>query len=216
MKMNKIAFAIAAAILAPAALAVPITGLVNTGADVANNARDLKYALSVTNGSTAAGTHGYAADQVGFPDADAWIGGNTGISKWLTPFSDEAQSLDPQQNGVYVWTLKFDLTGFDTSVGFLEGRWAADNFGSVWLNGEQIGVAAGYNSWSTFYASNYLFNSGENTLEFKVTNLSQTSGNPTGLRVEFTASEVPEPESYALLLGSLGILGAISRRRQAK
>lgn len=213
MKMNKIAFAVAAALLAPAAFAVPINGLINTGVGVANNAQDTNYALTVTNGTTVAGAFGYAADQVDFPDGGPWIGGNTGVSKWLTPFQNEAQTLDPVKNGVYVWTLTFDLTGYDTSVGFIQGRWAADNFGSVWLNGEQIGVSAGFDTWSGFYASNYLFNSGVNTLEFKVTNLALASGNPTGVRVEFTGSEVPEPESYALLLGSLGVLGAIARRR---
>jgi hypothetical protein len=213
MKMNKIAFAVIAAFLAPAALAVPISGLINTGVGAANNAQDLNYALTVTNGTTVAGAHGYAADQVDFPDGGPWIGGNTGVSKWLTPFQDETQSFDPVKNGVYVWTLTFDLTGFDTSVGYLQGRWAADNFGSVWLNGEQIGVSAGFANWAGFYANNLLFNSGINTLQFVVTNTAQNGGNPTGLRVEFTGSEVPEPESYALLLGSLGVLGAISRRR---
>lgn len=212
MKMSKIAAALMATVIAPIAMAVPITGLVNTGAGVADNAQDTNYSLTVTNGNTVAGTHGYAADQVGWPDASPWIGSN-GTSKWLTPFQDEARSLDPVQNGVYVWTLTFDLSGYDTSVGFIQGRWAADNFGSVWLNGEQIGVSSGFNSWSSFYASHYLFNSGLNTLEFKVTNLALGSGNPTGVRVEFTGSEVPEPAGYALLLGGLGLLGAISRRR---
>ena len=212
MKMSKIAAALIATVIAPLAMAVPITGLVNTGAGVADNAQDTNYALTVTNGNTVAGTYGYAADQVGFPDASPWIGSN-GTSKWLTPFQDEAQTLDPVQNGVYVWTLTFDLSGYDTSVGFIQGRWAADNFGSVWLNGEQIGVSSGFGSWSSFYASHYLFNSGLNTLEFKVTNLAQNGGNPTGVRVEFTGSEVPEPAGYALMLGGLGLLGAMSRRR---
>ena len=212
MNISKVAAALIATVIAPIAMAVPITGLVNTGAGVADNAQDTNYFLTVTHGNTVAGTHGFAADQVGWPDASPWIGSN-GTSKWLTPFQDEARTLDPTQNGVYIWTLTFDLSGYDTSVGFINGRWAADNFGSVWLNGEQIGVSSGFDSWSSFYASHYLFNSGLNTLEFKVTNLALGSGNPTGVRVEFTASEVPEPESYALLLGGLGLLGVISRRR---
>lgn len=216
MKTNKIAAALIATVIAPLAMAVPISGLVNTGAGVADNAQDTNYALTVTNGTTVAGPYGYAADQVGFPDAGPWVGGDTSVSKWISPFADEARSLDPTKNGVYVWTLTFDLTGYDTSVGFIQGRWAADNFGSVWLNGEQIGVSAGYGSWSGFFASHYLFNSGLNTLEFKVTNLALSSGNPTGVRVEFTASDVPEPESYALLLGSLGVLGAVAARRRVK
>lgn len=215
MKMSKIAAALIATVIAPIAMAVPITSLVNTGAGVADNAQDTNYFLTVTNGNTVAGTHGYAADQFGWPDASPWIASN-GTSKWLTPFQDESRTLDPVKNGVYVWTLNFDLSGYDTSVGFIQGRWAADNFGSVWLNGEQIGVSAGFGSWSSFYASHYLFNSGLNTLEFKVTNLALGAGNPTGVRVEFTASEVPEPESYALLLGGLGVFGAVAARRRAK
>lgn len=213
MKLNKIAFAALATLLTPLALAVPISGLVNTGAGIADNAQDMNYALTVTNGLTVTGTHGYAADQVSFPDAGPWVGGSSGVSKWITPFEDEAQSLDPLKNGVYVWTLVFDLTGFDTSVGFIQGRWAADDFGSVWLNGEQIGVSAGYTSWAGFYANHLLFNSGVNTLQFIVTNLAQVSGNPTGVRVEFLASDVPEPGSIALMLGGLGLLAGLSRRR---
>jgi hypothetical protein len=217
MQIKHIALAIATTAslsMAPAALAVPIAGLINTGASTSNNAQDLNYTLTVTNGSTVAGSYGYAADQVDFPDAGPWVGGNNGISKWLTPFANEALSLDPVLNGVYKWSLTFDLTGYDTSVGFINGRWAADNFGSVWLNGQQIGVSAGYNNWSNFAASNLLFNSGLNTLEFIVTNEAQASGNPTGVRVEFTSSEVPEPGSLALLLGGLGLLGIATRRRQ--
>jgi hypothetical protein len=74
----------------------------------------------------------------------------------------------------------------------------------------------GYYAWDTFSADTDDFVAGANVLTFVVTNFGQSSGNPTGLRVEFLSSAVPEPESYALLLGSLGILGAISRRRQAK
>ncbi len=42
---------------------------------------------------------------------------------------------------------------------------------------------------------------------------------PTGIRVEFLGSSVtavPEPESYAMMLAGLGLMGAIARRRKAK
>ena len=107
MKTNRIALALIAAVLAPAALAAPISGLVNTGAGVADNALDTRYELSITGGSTIAGAYGYAADQVGWPDASPWIGSN-GISKWLTPVEEEGTSLDHASNGEYTWTLKFD------------------------------------------------------------------------------------------------------------
>ena len=52
-----------------------------------------------------------------------------------------------------------------------------------------------------------------------MTNWAQNSGNPTGLRVEFDASSVaaavPEPETYAMLLAGLGMLGLVARRRKA-
>ena len=93
MKMSKIAAALISTVIAPLAMAVPITGLVNTGAGVADNAQDTNYALTVTNGNTVAGTYGFAADQVGWPDASPWIGSN-GTSKWLTPFQN--RSPDPR------------------------------------------------------------------------------------------------------------------------
>src|SRR5262245_49348792 len=106
MKMKKIVFAIAAATLAPFALALPVTGLVNTGAGVAANSQDSNYKLTVVSGSTSLPGStglGYAADQVGWPDAEPWIGSDA-VSKWLTPFQDEAVSLDPYVDGVYKWT----------------------------------------------------------------------------------------------------------------
>ncbi|WP_296510213.1 PEP-CTERM sorting domain-containing protein [Rhodoferax sp.] len=201
-------FAIAAVLAASAfvsAHAASITGLVNTGT-FASGSQDTNYSLNGTG-------FGYVTKDNVWP-IGPWIA-NTTTSKWITPTKNQGDSFDATSNGTYSWKLSFDLTGFNASTASFSGKFAADNSALVKLNGVQLGASTGFNSFSAFSASNG-FNSGANTLEFVVTNLAQRSGNPTGLRVEFTASNVtavPEPETYAMLLAGLGLMGAISRRR---
>lgn len=195
--------------------ALPITGLVNTGAGFANNAQDTNYSLTVLSGSTVAGPYGYVADNAGWPDGGPWLAAGTD-SKWLTPTATEDQSFDASVNGVYRWRLTFDLTGFDTATTFFTGRWAADNNGQVLLNGNLIGSAGGFSSWSGFSASSG-FLAGINTLDFIVTNLFQATGNPTGVRVEFlsaNADAVAIPEPGTLALAGLALAGIALRRRK--
>lgn len=216
LRMKKIAFGALMSVLAQAAMAVPITGLVNTGAGVSVGDQDTKYTLS-NAGSTAAllsvgQNHGYVAvDPHPF-----WLGASS-TSQWLTPFSEGQRTLDPAASGpgTYTWTLTFNLDYPDFSAANLIGRWATDNNASVYLNGHLLGTTGidSFGYWTTFSADTASFVSGQNTLSFVVTNLAQDLGNPTGLRVEFISSAVPEPESYALLLGGLGILGFMSRRK---
>ena len=92
------------------------------------------------------------------------------------------------------------------------------------LNGVNLGTiasgdASSFNSWTFFdsVAPGASFIAGVNTLTFTVTNLARNGGNPTGLRVEFLDSSVtavPEPETYALMLAGLGIIGFVARRRR--
>lgn len=113
-------------------------------------------------------------------------------------------------------TPVLDLTGFDASTASFSGRFAADNSAVALLNGTAIGTSSGFSSFSSFAATTG-FNAGLNTLSFVVTNLKQNGGNPTGLRAEFLASSVtavPEPETYAMLLAGLGLMGAVARRRK--
>ena len=105
---------------------------------------------------------------------------------------------------------------FDASASF-GGRMAADNAVVVILNNNVIGSGTGFTDWTSFSASSG-FVPGVNKLDFVVTNWAQNGGNPTGLRVEFGSSSitaaVPEPETYAMLLGGLVMVGAVVRRRK--
>ncbi len=194
-----------------------IDDLYNTGEGFAAGQTDTRYAFS-TLGGTATGTggHGVVTTGTGFPFGP-WLA-NTGDSKWLTPSANAAQSYDPSTAGQYKWTLTFDLTGKDTASAYLAGRWAADNNGSVALNGVTISSGSGFTSWSAFSADDG-FVAGLNTLDFIVTNLPGASGNPTGVRVEFlesyaiAAAPVPEPASGALILAGLVLVGSVARRR---
>ena len=77
-------------------------------------------------------------------------------------------------------------------------------------------VVPGHDVVVNFAAETHVDRSITGPQDFVVTNVAQNGGNPTGLRVEFTASNVtpvPEPETYAMLLAGLGLMGVISRRR---
>lgn len=206
---------IIAAFIAAAAFtsahAASINGLVNTGVG-ASGTGDTNYSLSNDN-------------KVSVPvitvnnvwPITPWLE-NSSASKWITPTANQAQSFDPSANGTYTYSLSFNLTGYDASSAALAGRFAADNTAVVLLNGTQIGSSNGFTSWSSFgTTAGNGFVAGNNTLQFVVTNWAQNGGNPTGLRVEFTSSNVaavPEPETYAMMLAGLGLVGVIARRRK--
>jgi hypothetical protein len=209
MKHSIMAAALAVACIS-SAHAAPITGLYNTGQGASGNL-DTNYALSSPSVTETAPTITDSSYPVG-----TWLA-NDGISKWITPTATQAQSLDPSSNGTYTYTLTFDLTGFLATSAMFNARVAADNGVEVKLNSSSITTASGFSSWSSVGASSG-FLSGLNTLEFIVTNTAQSSGNPTGLRVEFidsNVSAVPEAETYGMMLGGLALLGLAARRRQS-
>lgn len=194
-----------------------IDGLYNTGAGLASGKIDTHYSFEAISG-TAVGTdgHGVTTRQTGLNSMFyAWLD-NTADSKWLTPTINARQSYDPTEPGLYKWSISFDLTGLDITSAWITGRWAADNNGYIQLNGTTISSGSALDSWTSFSATAG-FLSGVNTLDFFVTNLAQKVGNATGVRVEFLDSyavaAVPEPESWALILAGLAVVGAIARRR---
>jgi hypothetical protein len=210
--MKRIIIAAALAITAiTSAQAASITGLANTGTGT-SGAVDSNYSLA---GSSTGPVITYDSQWPISP----WLA-NTDTSKWITPTSTQSQSFDAWNDATYTYTLSFDLTGANASTAWFTGRVAADNAVTVKLNDNVIGGAAGFTDWTSFSAGlNSGFVAGTNTLEFVVTNWALSSGNPTGLRVEFTGSDVaaavPEPETYAMLLGGLALMGFVARRRKS-
>lgn len=194
-----------------------IDGLYNTGAGLASGKIDTHYTFEAISG-TAVGTdgHGVTTRQTGLGAMYlAWLD-NTADSKWLTPTANARESYDPTSPGLYKWSISFDLTGLDITSAWITGRWAADNNGYIQLNGTTISSGSALDSWTSFSATAGFLN-GVNTLDFFVTNIAQKVGNATGVRVEFLDSyavaAVPEPESWALIVAGLAVVGAIARRR---
>jgi len=198
------------------ASAVPIAGLYNTGADSVAGGEDFNYSLSYSGDDTGIGFFGY--EGTGWPTNGPWLA-NDSTSQWITPGADASTSYDGASDGIYTWSLMFDLTGFDVASAFFDGRWATDNAGTVTLNGGALDNAStSFSQWSDFSSLDGGFIDGWNILQFTVTNYAQNSGNPTGLRVEFENSNVaavPEPATISLLGLGLVALGFSRKRLKA-
>ncbi len=155
---------------------VPFPGIYNTGVDAGralllDGAVDPHYKL-VVNADNPASTDAFAQSTVPSPP---WIAASN-KSRWIGPYLEATAS-----HGNYSYQLLLDLTGYDPASAFLAGSWAADDAGSLFLNGADTGFrSASFSTFSTFTLTNR-FVSGTNTLEFRVVN---GGDNPTGLRVE--------------------------------
>ncbi|MBV7534628.1 FxDxF family PEP-CTERM protein [Duganella sp. sic0402] len=216
MKRIFLAGAIALAAIT-SAHAASITGLKNTGLG-ASGSGDSNYKLTAASSDTTISSTVPVISYDSQWPINPWLA-NSSSSKWITPTASQSQSFDASSAGTYTYTLSFDLTGYNAASAAFTGRLAADNSVTIKLNNTVIGTATGFSDWTNFSADSG-FVSGTNKLDFVVSNWAQNSGNPTGLRVEFATSSVmaavPEPETYAMLLGGLAMLGAVARRRKQK
>jgi hypothetical protein len=144
-----------------------------------------------------------------------WGGGgwfaNGSNSSWIAPNPNDATG-----NGNFTLTYTFDLTGYDlNTVAFQNLRWSIDDGGYVQLNGHtEASLSSG--NWGSFHA----FSIPVSDLVQTVNTLTITSTGSDnlleGARLEGTlsVSPIPEPETYAMLLAGLGLVGFIARRRK--
>ncbi len=166
---------------------IVIPGVFNTGVDdngdvLADRVQDGHYVLTASADSTWDGPETYTVKSDEFP-IPPWIA-NDAASKWITPRFD-GTAVDP---GDYVYTLAFDVTGFDPATAYLTALYASDDdVPIIRFNGVDAGPGyAGFGSWHGLTLT-HGFVVGINTLEFVVSN-DGSSANPSGLRVKFTSA----------------------------
>ena len=224
MKINLGVVGMTAILCAAAADSATITGLYNTGVDdggtvLAQGVADPHYVLA---GGTATtyniGSYVQAADATyiaadagvlpglaaDVPDQDAtYIAGDAGGSQ---------ASTNPA-----IYTLTFSLAGLDPNSASISGLFSADNHATAYLNGTQIAHTDTFSSFTSFSATSG-FLAGANTLSFSVLD----DGAPSAFEVSAlhgtaslpSAAAVPEPATWAMMLGGFGLVGGAMRRRQ--
>jgi hypothetical protein len=208
-----------------------VTGLFNTGVSdgrelLSDLAVDPHYSVVVLSPGSVGSASALLANSDQWP-IGSWFP-NGRWSKWIQPDLRSASSRliltnDPnarQSDADYRYTTRFEIdphTNLQTVR--IEGRFAADNGASISLNGVVTGYQTaypyGFRSFTPFVLTSN-FQHGMNTLEFLVRNQAQSTGNPTGLRVEFAevsaVRSVPEPAS---VFGLAGLLLTLSMARYA-
>ncbi len=195
------------------------TGVNDSHAVLLNGAVDTHYK------ATPPGASPFAVTSAGGFPVGPWIGDNS-LSTWVRPTNNSANGeTDP--NGSYAYTTTFDLTGRIGSTAQITGRWSSDNNGlGIKINGVSVTPALngsfvnlppyeGFRNWYSFGIFGGFLGNQVNTLEFTVVNGVQSSGNPSGLRVEMTGTAaVPEgAESLCLVLMAGGLFLVAARRK---
>lgn len=210
MKSSLISVCAVVAAAATPASAATITGLFNTGTD-ANNAAlvggngtvDPHYSILSSTSPGFAGQQAvtfqccYVAD-----DAD---------SRWISLSGNGS----PGSNETF-YRLSFSLAGLNPTTASISGRGGSDNAGRIFLNGVDTGIDINGFSALVPFSINSGFVSGTNFLDFRI----QDFGAPTAFRIDDlrgtadAANAVPEPASWALMIGGFAVAGAAARRQR--
>ena len=185
---------------------ISVPGLYNTGVDGSGTVLPL-HSLEQHYSVSGAVSIAYVEPAVDYPPLGwAWLAAPAG-SAWIGPNST-TNTASPDPEGVYSYTIQFNLSSFNPSQVRIAGSWMTDNAGELFLNGANTGFTTDPESYKHLSSFNLDsgFVSGINTMEFRVLN-EFVGPNPTGLCVaNLQATLVPEPFSLALCF--IGLLGA--------
>lgn len=171
---------------ASGSFAAPVPGLFNTGvngagAPLADGAVDPHYTLVSSADPNYPGPSAYASNPI---PSGFWVA-NSATSRWIGPAVNEGypSGAPAHPAGTYAFRLVVDLNGFDPGTVEIHGTWAADNGGSIRLNGNATGLAVGGYATLVPFSITSGFVTGMNMLDFVVTNAPSGGANPTGVRV---------------------------------
>ncbi len=173
-----------------------IVGLFNTGVDDDNQVlvggaiADPHYAI-VEGPPDGEPLEALTVPEDGFP-IGPWFA-NDSDSRWISPPDVNGATDANGPPGLYVYEVRFDMTGKDLDNFSISGSWGTDNSGeAIVVNGTVVpGINArqfGSRTWFGFNAAALAeagakLKPGENTLQFEVLNAGDDV-NPTGLRID--------------------------------
>ena len=148
------------------------TGVDNAGIPLAAGFADPHWTLAGVFG-------GPRAFRVTNPSGLGWCG-NTSSSSWISADANSGNGTA----GLYLYTLVFDLSGFDPATAQISGTLSVDDTATIRLNGATIDAPAYSYGSLTALSITTGFVAGSNTLTIEVMSI----GGPAGLQISATAT----------------------------